>query len=1025
MANRLTGLLEEPQAKPTNRLTGLLKPEKPFPELGRRVVIGDPMDRIFSGVDNLRDVLPGPFGLEMGTIVGIGIDPEKMEADINSALYYSIEMDMPFERAFTIIDQLNMGAFRGQTGSTAWKRIKQRYQAGKAQIKLGDLGASMAATSWADPETFERNLKEVQQLQTQAGNDDVQAEFRGFWEKTFGAAAEQAPQLGEALEVAPAGAVIGGFAGGITAALAGAAIPTVGEEPALITAGVAAGMKIGAGTAMAGRIAQMETGHLFIDLMNMKDASGNRMDPRMAVILSHAGGAINGGIEIAQWTTALKAFGITGKAWTKAGRAVVRKLAKDGTLQSIALNTAGNFGVTLTAEVAQEIGQETTNVVFEAMAVELNKLKGKEFPHITAEALKDRYIQITEQSLRAFGVMLAPGVGISGAIAGMQVRAAIKDDVARKQPIRILRRKLGGITVERQATEAEVEQVGIETEIEPGVFEKLTTEKIPVEAVEVEKVVTPPKVEITAEKRTQAIELIRGLLANEQFAALNEKNRAEIGQRMLAERGIEVEAEELIGEKPTITSEKDKIRIVVDDETINLTEIAREEFDPVRREVQIARFTKEEDVILFRGVSQQELDNIRKTGKITGGKFATPFEQEFGAQFASTLEEARRAAFHMEKEKGVKGQRRFVISVNAKGKLFGHEAPQFEAITPGLEGMVIDKARITGNLGVSIKVTESEIIEIQEVTKPLTAKERAKKLPITPVEPTITPAKPAEAPAELRPQLEKELRKALEPKPKKKPPQPTKDSRPTKPAPIEKEIIDRKDLPPVTTIRKADVAADREALGLAGLPSEAKLSDKAAHAQAIAEGIPDRALRMAAQLEMNPRALSKVEEAGFRIAYRRLVNEHNNILEQVRQTNDEAAIKNLTGEMEIVENDVELLGRAISATSREAGRSLQGLKAGINSNFDLVSVVTRAKANKGENISATERAGFEKLTADLDEANQKIDSLQVQMNELAAQKATKQSSRAKRFSRMSSQQLDTELNTKVELARKLLEKGCY
>ena len=221
--------------------------------------------------------------------------------------------------------------------------------------------------------------------------------------------------------------------------------------------------------------------------------------PKLAVLLSHPVGAINGGIEIGQWLTAFKAFGITDQMWSQASRRVLRDLAKKGTMKALALNTVENFGVALSAETMQEVAQESTNVTFEAMAVELNKLKGKEFDHITAADLQERYEEVTEQSLRAFGVLLAPGVGISGAIKGMQVRAAQTDEKARKQQIRIVRRKLGGITVERKATAEETEQVGIETEIEPGVFEKLvkSVEKVDVTADKDLADMTPA--ELTAE----------------------------------------------------------------------------------------------------------------------------------------------------------------------------------------------------------------------------------------------------------------------------------------------------------------------------------------------------------------------------------------------------------------------------------------------------------------------------------------------------------------------------------------------
>lgn len=54
-----------------------------------------------------------------------------------------------------------------------------------------------------------------------------------------------------------------------------------------------------------------------------------------------------------------------------------------------------------------------------------------------------------------------------------------------------------------------------------------------------------PAAEVSAEKRTQAIDYVKSVLSQEQYAALDEKAKVEIGQRMLAEQGVEVTAEEL------------------------------------------------------------------------------------------------------------------------------------------------------------------------------------------------------------------------------------------------------------------------------------------------------------------------------------------------------------------------------------------------------------------------------------------------------------------------------------------------
>ena len=196
--------------------------DKPrFPELGRRVFLSpEQQDNVFSGNSFLQDELPDPFGPEMGTIVGMGLDPDKTEADINSALYYSVAMDMPFEKAYTLVDQLNQMSV-GREGRGAWDQIKSRYKAGKAQVQLGDLGYEMVRQSWSDPDAWERNLKEIEAVTDSIRDDDFLAEFRGFWEKNIGAFADIAPQILETAKVAPKGAVLGGVAGGITAAIAG------------------------------------------------------------------------------------------------------------------------------------------------------------------------------------------------------------------------------------------------------------------------------------------------------------------------------------------------------------------------------------------------------------------------------------------------------------------------------------------------------------------------------------------------------------------------------------------------------------------------------------------------------------------------------------------------------------------------------------------------------------------------------------------------------------------------------------
>ncbi|HUV63596.1 MAG TPA: hypothetical protein VMW24_06825, partial [Sedimentisphaerales bacterium] len=134
------------------------------------------------------------------------------------------------------------------------------------------------------------------------------------------------------------------------------------------------------------------------------------------------------------------------------------------------------------------------------------------------------------------------------------------------------------------------------------------------------------------------------------------------------------------------------------------------------------RFTDTKPVILYRGISQQELDDITSTGKVVGGKYSTPAEQALGAQWSATPEEATRAAFHDQKTKGVLGQQKYLIAVDASGKIFfGLETKRHTKDTPGRYPL----KDISGGIGVSIPVEFDEVLLIERVGTPETGQRRA------------------------------------------------------------------------------------------------------------------------------------------------------------------------------------------------------------------------------------------------------------------------------------------------------------
>ncbi len=272
---------------------------------------------------------------------------------------------------------------------------------------------------------YEQNLKAISQLQSQL-KGDYRKDFRVWYEKMMGATAEQLPIMWQALKEAPAGAIAGGTIGVILAAVGGQLGPQafLPEEIVTIPAAATLGIKIGGGLAAANRIRQLEAGGMYLELLEMTDENGNKIDPAIAKAAAHAVGAINGGIEIAEWAIILSTFGIGTKIFEQAAGKVTAKLFVKGTIKQIVAKHLLKFTAATAIETLQEVEQETSNIVFGELAKEINnQLKGTNIKHITAEALKARYYEVTAESIRAFPLLLAPGTIVAGGL-----------DIAAKKP---------------------------------------------------------------------------------------------------------------------------------------------------------------------------------------------------------------------------------------------------------------------------------------------------------------------------------------------------------------------------------------------------------------------------------------------------------------------------------------------------------------------------------------------------------------------------------------------------------------
>lgn len=186
---------------------------------------------------------------------------------------------------------------------------------------------------------------------------------------------------------------------------------------------------------------------------------------------------------------------------------------------------------------------------------------------------------------------------------------------------------------------------------------------------------------------------------------------------------------------------------------------------------------------------------------------------------------------------------------------------------------------------------------------------------------------------------------------------------------------------PTTSARKAQMAEDRKALGLDELPDPERKSWETNLDNARKQGIPERAMRVAADVNEIPRALSDDETAGLVLHASDLKRDHASLMQEVGKSNDPAEIATKSAEITRIEQDFDQLSQALRSSGTEKGRALAAQKLTINQNYDLVSVKNRAKVAKGKDLSPAESTRLQTLTTKLDEMNTRVAEFEKQFAE--------------------------------------------
>lgn len=200
--------------------------------------------------------------------------------------------------------------------------IQQSVWAMNDQMKLGDVGFEMAHTT--DTDRIKELNDEMERLQ---GNLQQyrKADALNPLQSIVGDTAAQAFMMGKQGGVgAIAGAVIGGVIGGLA------------TEGAGIGAGAVTGAKWGGGADMAYEMYKMDFGNKYLELINKKDANGNRVyskDEAYKYAMTYA--AVDTGIEMVSTRFMLKGIGKV------APKAVMSKVLQGATSDTLATFNRG------------------------------------------------------------------------------------------------------------------------------------------------------------------------------------------------------------------------------------------------------------------------------------------------------------------------------------------------------------------------------------------------------------------------------------------------------------------------------------------------------------------------------------------------------------------------------------------------------------------------------------------------------------------------------------------------------------
>ena len=279
-------------------------------------------------------------------------------------------------------------------------RVNQSWEIGKKQNYVGEIGYKYITTG--DPRFLEqiRNVKFPDETETFISESILEDSVRSAAKLLPMIIETGTESVGKGMEV--------GMGFGLITALLGQAGPQAAlpEEILTVPAATLVGFKIGATSGAFEASLRKEAGLALSEIINFKDEEGNEIDPNIARATAFGIGSINAGIEVAQLRLLINTIPGMSKLFSEATMKVVAgKAVKDKLLA-----LAGKFAGTVATETAQEVAQESTNIVFEELAKEINnKLLDTDIKPTDVETVLNRLEETMIESAQGFAVLALPG----------------------------------------------------------------------------------------------------------------------------------------------------------------------------------------------------------------------------------------------------------------------------------------------------------------------------------------------------------------------------------------------------------------------------------------------------------------------------------------------------------------------------------------------------------------------------------------------------------------------------------------